>query len=155
MEGKLGCAVPTILWDAFEEALQTNIHRLAKDIANTLGQSHQPLLDAIKAKKVKPYLVEMKETGDCDMACEFVCQRPGATGILQPCGQPILWGAEVKRCPQHLHSTEADANLPTVKVLEGVEGVALYTAEDGTVYDGNYELKGRIVGSVLNIFEIE
>ena len=154
MEG-IGCAVPSILWDAFEEALQTNMYRLVKDIATTLGQPHQPLLEAIKAKKVKPYLVDTSYTQESDAVCDYICQRPDAMAVLQPCGPPVLWGAGPSRCPQHMYMTQSTSNLPLLKALTPVEQIPLYMSEDGSVYDGNFKLQGRMNGNTLTLFDVE
>jgi hypothetical protein len=152
MEGKLGSPVPSILWDAFEEALHTNMYRLAKDIATSLGQPHQPLLDAIKTNKIRPFLVE----GDrnLEIACDYVCRRPDAPGLLQTCGQVVFWGTGLHRCPQHMYSTPLISSLPVVKAIQA-EDVRMYVTEDGEVYDGMYNLRGRMFGKKIVLFELE
>jgi hypothetical protein len=140
---QLGSAIPSILWDAFEEALQTNMLRLAKDIATTLGKPHHPLMEAIKKEKVRPYLVD-SSCDEIDIACDYICQRPDAPALLQPCAQAVLWG--FKRCPQHMYLEKpTQPTMPMVKRGE-INDEPLFAAEDGMVYDGEYESKGRIVG---------
>jgi hypothetical protein len=154
MEGKLGCAVPSILWDSFENALQTNIYRLVKDIAATLGESHQPLLDAIKTNKVRPFLVDMNDATDLNLVCDYICQRPDAPAILQPCGQVVLWGTTVRRCPQHMYSSSCVSHLPPLKTIQ-VEDDTFYLSEDGILYDGNYSIRGTMTEKIVKIFEVE
>lgn len=154
MEGRLGAAVPSILWDAFEEALHTNMYRLAKDIATTLGQPTQPLLDAIKENKVRPFLVEMNDDRDLDLVCDFMCQRPDAPAILQPCGQVVLWGTTVRRCPQHMYSVPDVSHLPPSKTIR-VDDQTFYVSDDGTLYDGTYSIRGTMGGTFVKLFELE
>lgn len=148
---ELGSAIPSILWDAFEEALQTNMLRLAKDIATTLGKSHHPLMEAIKKQKVRPYLVD-SANDEIDIACDYICQRPDAPALIQPCRQAILWG--FKRCPQHMYLEKAPLpQLPVGKRVE-IDEETLYL-EDDVLYDGEYEAKGRIVSNKLFLFEVK
>ena len=150
-------AIPSILWEALEAALQANMLRLAKDVAKTLGQSHIPLVEAIQAQKVRPFIFEESEdTRENDMRCNFICQRPDAPLFLQPCGQAVLWNATTShRCPEHLYSaTVSQPTLPVLKRLE-YEEESLYVAEDGTCYDAEYEPRGQYIAEseLLVLFE--
>jgi len=148
---QLGSAIPSILWDAFEEALQTNMLRLAKDIATTLGKPHHPLMEAIKKQKVRPYLVD-SANDEIDIACDYVCQRPDAPAFLQPCAQAILWG--YKRCPQHMYLEKEP--LPPFPFLKRVrnDDETLFAIED-TLYDGENQAKGRITDKKVFLFEVK
>jgi hypothetical protein len=148
---ELGSAIPSILWDAFEEALQTNMLRLAKDIATSLGKPHHPLMEAIKKQKVRPYLVDSANE-EIDITCDYICQRPDTPALLQPCAQAILWG--FKRCPQHMYLEKAPpSQLPVAKTVE-IDEETLYVEED-ILYDGEYEAKGRIGNKKVFLFEVK
>jgi hypothetical protein len=148
---ELGSAIPSILWDAFEEALQTNMLRLAKDIATTLGKPHHPLMEAIKKQKVRPYLVD-SGNDEIDIACDYICERPDAPALIQPCAQAILWG--FKRCPQHIYLEKAALpKLPKAKRVK-IDEETLYH-EDHVLYDGEYEAKGRIGNKKVFLFEVK
>lgn len=155
---KLGCAVPSIIWDSFEEALQTNMERLARDVATCLGQPEQPLLKAIKSTKVQPYLIELNDDSrDIDIRCDYICQRGDSMRLLQPCGQAVFWGAtKSSRCPQHMYSVvNVPSSLPTLKVLSTIEDVPqMYVGEDDTLYDAEYIARGRIADGKIILFEI-
>lgn len=141
-------AIPSILWESLENALQANMLRLAKDVAKTLGQSHIPLVEAIQAQKVRPFIFEESEdTRENDMRCGYICQRPDAPLFLQACGQAVLWNATTShRCPEHLYSVvAAKTTLPVLKRVEYDEEEALYVAEDGTCYDVEYEPRGQYI----------
>lgn len=105
-----GAPIPAILWISLEEAMKTNMRRLAKDIASTLAQPEQPLMDALfkgKEAVIRPYLFEeADEDKDIDMRCSVICQRPDAPLFLQQCGRPVFWdatkGAGPHRCTRHL-----------------------------------------------------
>jgi hypothetical protein len=152
---KLGVPVPSLLWGTFEDALRLNVRRLAKDIATTLGQPEQPLLDALfksPAGACRPYLIEEfgADEKETTLACCFPCQRPDAPKFLSPCGQPILWMATTDpsqaRCPQHLYATlpAAAAALPMLTPLEEVEGEQLWRDEAGTLYDKEFRPRGTM-----------
>ena len=149
---ELRSAVPSVIWDAFEEALQTNMYRLVKDIAATVGKPHKPLMDAIKAKKIRPYIADTGDDAESlEFSCDFLCVRASAPAIQQVCGQPILWGAGVHRCPSHLFAAQPTNSLPTVKSLTTEN---LFAA-DGILYDGAFQAVGTITDTEIRIFEVE
>ena len=150
---ELGSAVPTVIWDAFEEALKTNMHRLVKEIAAAVGKPHTPLMDAIKAKKIRPYLAETGDDAESlEFSCDLLCVGPSTPAIQQVCGQPILWGAGVHRCPSHLFAAQPTDSLPTVQSL--TTHPTLF-ATDGTLYDGSFLAVGTITDTEIRIFEVE
>ena len=48
--------VRKLFWEELELALETQTHRLVRDIANVLGQPADPLLKALKDDRVGVYL---------------------------------------------------------------------------------------------------
>jgi hypothetical protein len=134
------------------------MRRLAKDVAKTLGQSETPLLEALfkgGGATVKPYMFE-EAAGpekELDMRCDFLCQMPGGSNqILQTCGQPIVWSAAPasSRCTEHLYSKASGPPPSHMLRLTSLEPAALddadgalFAAEDGTVYDKTYTVRGR------------
>ena len=154
----LGCPIPSIIWDTLEHALQVNMERLAKDVAKCLEQPEQPLLAALKATKVKPYIVELtNDRRDSDICCDYICQRGDSPHLLQPCGQPVFWGAtHVSRCPQHMYSVPR--KLPTLPVLKALSPIEdeppLYVAEDGTIYNDEYKARGQLTDGKIILYEV-
>jgi len=137
----LGSPVPSLLWEAFQDALQGNMRRLAKDIAKTLLQPEAPLLQAIMTKTTRPYIFEETDTGqDLDMRCDYLCTHDC---VLQKCSQPILWMAGVTRCPEHMYLPVVKTTLQVVYPLEPVEEEQLYVTEDGTAYGADFAARGR------------
>lgn len=139
MDTKVGSPVPSIIWDAFTDILEANTLRLAKEISQALGVSHHPLMTAIKAQKIQPYVVEFNgDERDIDVRCEYVCQKDC---LMQVCAQPVLWRpaeASSKRCPEHLYSKPVKHNLP---VLSPTSDPGLFISE-GTLYGSDYKVKG-------------
>ena len=150
------------------------MRRLAKDIAKTLGQSETPLLDALfkgGGATVKPYIFE--EGGpaaaekEIDMRCDFLCQMPGGSNqILQTCGQPIVWSLapSCTRCTEHLYAKPTTQPASHMQRLTSLEPAALqdtdgalFAAEDGTVYDKTYAVRGRynFASKKLVLFELQ
>lgn len=162
---QFGTPVPSLLWESFEEVLRTNMRILVKDIATTLGQPEAPLLEAIKAQTVRPYLFEegaAAANAELDMRCTHLCQRPDAPAVLQKCGQPVLWAAATAcsgaphRCTEHLYAAALPrpAGLPRLLRLEGH---ALFHDSEGLVKDGWGSAKGRYDPQTqrLILFEVE
>jgi hypothetical protein len=139
MNAKVGSPVPSIIWDAFTDVLEANTLRLAKEIGQALGVSHTPLMAAIRAKKIQPYVVEFNgDERDIDLRCDYVCQKDA---VVHTCGQAVLWRpTEVsKRCPEHLYSKKITyKNLP---VLSPTSDPDLFLS-DGSLFGTDAELKG-------------
>jgi hypothetical protein len=151
------------------------MRRLAKDIVKTLGQSEISLLDALfkgGGATVKPYIFEevvgaAATEKEIDMRCDFLCQMPGGSNqILQTCGQPIVWSAApaCTRCTEHLYAKPTAQPPSHMQRLTSLEPAALeesdgplFAAEDGTVYDKTYTVRGRynFSSKKLLLFELQ
>jgi len=139
MNAKVGSPVPSIIWDAFTDVLEANTLRLAKEIGQALGVSHTPLMAAIKAKKIQPYVVEFNgDERDIDLRCDYVCQKDR---LIHVCAQPVLWRpTEVsKRCPEHLYSKPLKPK--NLRILSPTSDPDLFISE-GTLYDSECNAKG-------------
>jgi len=155
----LGTPVPSILWSSIEDVLNTTMRLFAKDIAKTLGQPEAPLLQALNAEKIRPYIFESsEETSEIDMCCGVICAKPETPLFLQPCGHPIVWGSAVKRCMQHLSYKPPifPHSLVTLKRLEyTVDETALYVSEDSTVYRADSTAVGNYSDGTLTLFNVD
>lgn len=155
----LGAPIPSILWSSLEDVLSTNMRLFAKDIAKTLGRPEGPLLQALGAEKIRPYIFEpSEETQEIDMCCGVICVKPEAPYFLQPCGHPIVWTSRTKRCMEHLshRSTPIPSSLPVLTRLEHrVEDEPLYVSEDSTVYTARNVPVGQFANGVLTLFCVE
>ena len=121
------------------------MRHLAKDIAKTLGQPDAPLLQAIRAQKIRPYIFEEADTEkEIDMRCPILCVKPDAPHFCQPCNQAVLWSAGCRRCAEHAYATPVPyPGIPVLTPLEkGGLDEALYTSEDGTVYNAEFVAVG-------------
>lgn len=154
----LGAPIPAILWSSLEDVLSTNMRLFAKDIAKTLGRPEAPLLQALQAEKIRPYIFEASEEKEIDMCCGVICVKPDAPLFLQPCGHPIVWNSSSKRCMEHLayKPPVAPTSLPTLKRLEHtLDGAPLYVSEDSTVYMASGAAVGQYIERSLTLFVVE
>ena len=135
----------------------------AKDIAKTLGKSEAPLLQALQAEKIRPYILEVPEDAhEIDDCCDMLCVKPEAPKFYQPCRNPICWTSTSKRCVEHLGRKRiASFFLPIVRRIEH-EGTSLYVSkiesEDGSyrVYTAEYDtIVGRYKEGKLTLFITE
>lgn len=99
--------IPRIYWDSLQASLNTEVKRLAKDIAATLRQPEQPLLKALQGT-VGAYLFEEEAHTLVDLAemrCKAMVRSNENQSVLRQCGQPILLGRGTPSamCPAHLH----------------------------------------------------
>ena len=154
----LGAPIPAILWSSLEDVLSTNMRLFAKDIAKTLGQPEGPLLQALQAEKIRPYIFEASEEKEIDMCCSVICIKPEAPLFLQPCGNPIVWTSTTKRCMEHLayKPPTPPSSLLVLKRLEyRIDDRPLYVSEDSKVYTVDYTQVGIFMNGHLTLFHVD
>lgn len=142
--------VSEFIWMGLENAFQTALNHLVKDIATTLGQSQDPLTNALKGT-LKIHLIE-DDSASYTERCTYLCVHADTPAFLSECGEPILWTMSeqtTRRCVRHLGMAAATTPSLALKPLTG--GYAY--AEDGTVYNGEGEACGFYTGTVLTLFE--
>lgn len=122
-----------------ETVLHANMYRLAKDIAKTLGKPEAPLLQALKADPIRPYIFEEADSAEIDARCGFMCQKPVTPLYSEPCGRAILWGSN--RCAEHAYKKATPSPAIKLQALD-FEEEPLAVSEDGTVYNAEYEAVG-------------
>ena len=145
-------AVSEFIWTQLETAFQGALTHLIKDIATTLGQSQDPLRQALK-NRIRIHLVE-NECESVMQRCTYMCCHADTPAFLSECGEPILWTVveqQTYRCPRHLGLAPAIA--PTLMLTPLTNGYAY--AEDGTVYNGEGTACGFYADKVLTLFETE
>jgi hypothetical protein len=133
--------VPAHLWSTLETVFQERVRILAKDIAKQLGDKPvAPLMAALTERKTSLYIFEEANADkDTSMRCSYLCLNPCAPHYVKECGQPVLWSAELFRCPEHCYKAPAvfPPNLPQMQKLDvDFQIEPLYLAEDSSVFDG-------------------
>jgi len=137
--------IPKIFWDSFEFAVSTQAKRLAKDVADSLGQDAGPLIAEIQKEKIGVYLFEdpTLETLDLsEMRCGHTMPVPGAPCFRTLCSEPVVWStnpvARPGACLYHSLNPELrDATWKTFSLLEH-DGERYYLSkEDGTIHQPN------------------
>lgn len=150
--------VRKLFWDALTLALETQTHRLARDIAAVLGQPDAPLIKALRDEKVSAYLFDDAADQEVDDLEAFRCQHYiQVGGLLMPCKQPILWGAG-HTCPAHTLNPSPKGAHPGLPVLTPIlaDDITYYAdRESGLVYTVEGIPCGRLVGETLHLFSTE
>ena len=124
----------------------------AKDIAKTLGKPEAPLLQALQAEKIRPYILEVPEDAhEIDACCDILCVKPETPYFLQPCRNPICWTSTGKRCVEHLGQKSVRSTKPIVQRITH-EGTPFYVSEDFTVYSAQNESVGFYREGKLTLF---
>jgi hypothetical protein len=151
----LGTPIPAILWSSLEDVLGTTLRLFAKDIAKTLGQPEAPLLHALQAEKICPYIFDEADAKDIDMRCPVLCQKPDAPRFVQACCNPIAWNSTSNRCIEHVSCKLpiVPASLPILRRLEYEP--PLWVSEDSTVYDANGSAVGGYTEGILTLFCVD
>jgi len=153
--------VRKLFWEELELALETQTHRLVRDIANVLGQPPDPLLKALRDERVSAYLYDEPADQDIDlseMRCkELTLKASGA--FVAACGHPVVWSSHPggrRVCFQHSVPCPkpATAGLPPV-TLYTVDKTAYYITEDGSVFNDAGDIVGRYSDSVLQLFHVD
>ena len=121
--------IPRIYWDALQASLNTEVKRLAKDIAATLHQPEQPLLKALQGT-VGAYLFEEEAHTMVDLAemrCKAMVRSTENQSVITQCSQPILLGKGTPSgvCQAHLHVEKE----PTPTFITHLKIIKDYTGE--------------------------
>ncbi len=143
--------IPKPLWDALENVLEVKSKQLIKDIAKTLNQSAQPLLEAFKANKPCFYLQEMDDPTGNTFECEaLLCHH----AVAHRCRKPVLLGQKV--CPEHVvWKMPALQNKAELKRIHTGTAEVYFLDNFMNVYTGDFERVGMMVEGELVLFEIE
>ena len=83
-----------LLWEALELTIETQAKRLARDVADVLGQDSTPLLKSIRDEKVSVYLFDEAGDDQFDLSehrCQHLIIIPGQESYLTPCWNPAVW----------------------------------------------------------------
>lgn len=139
-----------------EAILQTEARRFIREIATSLGQSEQPLIDEMKKERLQIHLVDATEPTEETFICRAYTQEKNMMII---CGAPVIYGTSF--CPLHRSSE-------TKKPPEGLQILRRLYTEEGSIYFYN-ELTRNVYTTamefcgilsrgeppVLRLFEIE
>jgi len=156
--------VQKIFWDAFELAVSVQAKRLAKDIADALGQDAAPLLAELKNEKVSVYLFDESDSGNSDpleMRCKHCIPIANNPAWRTPCLEPVLWSANpaarTNTCLHHSLNPELRDPKWREMIAYKYDDIAYYIdQEDHHVYDEEGVLCGRYdpVKNKIIVFDI-
>ena len=124
MQSQTLLPIQRIYWDTLQTALNAEVKRLAREVARTLHQPEQPLLQAIQQRTTGAYLFEEAESELCDiqrMRCKYIVPSLENPSVLCECRQPILLGAG-NACPTHLHKESPNVTLPRLRIIKSSFG---------------------------------
>ena len=149
--------VRKLFWDSLEFALQSQVRRLAKDIAGSLGVSEIPLLNALK-EETRVYLFDEQadQVDLTEMRCQHLVPLNTTSPYLTPCCAPVLWsskpGAKRDKCLQHSLVSYKRPQLPTIKAVPDTK----YYVDGEYVYLDDGTLVGRYCpdSKVLRLFAV-
>ena len=144
-------SIPKPLWDALENVLMVKSKELIKDIAKSLHQPAQPLLEAFKANKHTFFLQELEDPTENKFECEaLLCDH----AVGHRCRKPVILGRKV--CPEHtIWKSPPLQNKAEVKRVETGTADVYFVDSLQNVYTANFERVGQLDDDKLVIFEIE
>lgn len=140
-------------------ALETQTHRLAKDVAAVLGMPDAPLLKALREEKVSVMLFDEAADADVDDLGEHRCQHFVSAGpFWRRCGEPVVWSSGPKtECLFHSLHPCLKADGPAIHTFDDDDGTRYYVnQETKAVYGADGTLCGRLSeeGDEVHLFEV-
>lgn len=153
--------VQKLFWDAFELALSTQTKRLARDIADAVGQDAKALLAALQTEKTEVYLFEESNSEDIEfleMRCKHYTPIPGKPHYVAKCMEPVVWsanpGGRVSSCLHHSLYPQPLKKSWTILNPIVYDDVEYYIDPiEGHVYTADGDLCGRKQAERLFLFE--
>ena len=135
------------LWESIDAILFTKAIALAKDIANELNISPQPLIDSLKKEERGKFTIIPDD--DTSYQCCALVQR-GLTQVR--CRYPTL-AHNPRLCSAHLSNTLDVPKLPEVQRIITPDSEYILKGKDVLTLNGHQ--CGILKGSTLTLFEIE
>ena len=144
-------SIPKPLWDALENVLLVKSKELIKDIAKSLNQQPQPLLEAFRANQHTFFLQELEDPTENKFECEaLLCQH----AVAHRCRKPVLLGQKV--CPEHIAwKMPSLLNKSELQRLDVGTAEVYFVDNLKSVYTANFERVGYLEDEQLVLFEIE
>jgi hypothetical protein len=146
--------IPKLYWDTFMLVVKQNSEKLAREIADVLGESPSPLIASIRNNTVGVYIYDEAANSEVDieaMRCKHYVQCPDAPLIYVPCMNPIIWsstpGFSMDTCVEH---SKIDKSKP-VKYQDS-EYIQCSSTEkmilhDSVVYTNESKIVGRYMAN--------
>lgn len=130
--------IPKIIYESIQDALQSQIDSLARDIAKTLDVNEKVLLHEIRKEKIGIYLVD--EDCDLDIKCKSYKNKNGHVYIK--CDEPVIFNSFL--CPAH---TVCPIYFDTIKHNTCISNIVIndikyYIDNKNKLYDENLNIIG-------------
>jgi hypothetical protein len=132
--------VDKTMFETMENILESQVRKLAKDIAKTLHVDEKPLLIALQKEKIKTYFYEEEhELAVYDMKCKAY-EKEGA--LYSRCVQPIVFKKEfcVKHLQFHKYNVDSLRESEELYIVYGADKQEYYFDSKHHIYDRNLNL---------------
>jgi len=154
--------IQKIFWESFEFAVSTQAKRLARDIADALGQDAAPLIAEIQNDKIGVYLFEdsgLEDTDLSEMRCGHTMPVSDVPALRTPCMEPVVWSTNPVARPGAClyHCVNPEPRDPAWKSFTAWEheGERYYiNTEDGSIH-GPPPIKTAKPGPVIGFVDSE
>jgi hypothetical protein len=142
-----------LIYESFEDALQSNINKLVKDIANTLEVDPKILLIELKKEKILTYLIEEDYPDIDDMKCKYYDKK---ANIYVPCDEPVIFKKD--HCVGHMNYRISKSQIPKdtleLRVLT-LKNIKYYRDSDNRVLDSLFKPIGYFEDDTNILYEFE
>ena len=144
------------IYQTLENIFESQIKKLATDIAKTLHVDVKPLIQAIRKDKITTYLYEEDHDKDID---EMKCSAYVKEGLIySKCSNPIIF--KESYCPKHmLDHTDTIPSSKELILIYGPDKKEYYIDSDKSnqkIYDKYLNvLNGKVIDNKVYIFSID
>ena len=104
---ELRVPINKLIFEKLEDVLQSEIRKLAKDIANTLDVDPKLLINELMKEKVLVYLIEEGSQDIDDMNCKSFDKKGN---VYIPCDEPVIF--KKNYCIQHMNHRILKEQIP-------------------------------------------
>jgi hypothetical protein len=150
--------IPKLYWDTLLFVVKQNSEKLARELADVLGENPSPLLSSIRNNTVGVYIYDEAANSEVDietMRCKHCVQCPDTPLVYVPCMNPVIWsstpGFSMNVCVEHSKADKSNSVKyreseyiqcsPTEKML--LHESAVYTNDNEIV--GRHMTNGRLI----------
>ena len=150
---ELRVPINKLIYESLEDALQSNINKLVKDIANTLEVDPKILLNELKKEKVFTYLIE-EDYPDIDlMKCNYYDKKGN---VYVPCDEPVIFKKD--HCVTHMNYRICKSQIPKdtleLRVLT-IKKTKYYRDSENRVLDSSFKPIGYFDDDTNTLYEFE
>lgn len=152
MDSERKVPVPRIIYESIEDALMSQVRKLAIDICKTLNVNEKPLIDSIKKDKISLYTIDdANESYLEDCRCKAYEK---IEHVYVPCSDLVVYKKDY--CVKHMtdHITKAQVSQNEILYILNIDNMKYYRDKNNNVYNSEFKKIGFYNSSNQTIYEL-